>query len=242
MSSSGLSGRGLQQSAAQWADRGRALSQAMAELINQHKLSDASTALDVGCQDGRLLDALTRMTGLDWQGIDPGIAGEQRSPAGNRIIHGYADALAYPDHSFDVALFANVFEHVLPDRRVASLREMGRVLRPGGVIVGQIPNPYFLIESHSRLPLMGWLPMRVQKRYWRLAPVPWGHDFFVVTLRHVRRDAAAAGLDVVYTKRFNYPVEVIPASVQWLARLLQPLMSVYPWAWQFVLSKPASAR
>ena len=169
----GLSGRGMQQSPEQWALRGEVLTAAMAELVNEFKPAQAARALDVGCQAGGLVDALAARTSLSWEGIDPVIVGERKSPAGAIIKHGFADKLDYPNDTFDVELFANVFEHVPPDRRVASLRDMARVLRPGGVIVGQIPNPYFFVESHSRLPFMGWLPLPLQKRYWRLAPVPW---------------------------------------------------------------------
>ena len=118
---------------------------------------------------------------------------------------------------------------------------MYRALKPGGVVVGQLPNPYFPIESHSRLPFMGWLPVRAQKVYWRLAPVPWEHDFYVVTIKHVRRDAEAVGFEIPLTRRFNYPPEVVPASVRWAARALERPMKLMPWAWQFVLRRPASS-
>lgn len=233
----GLSGRGMQQSPEQWALRGAALTAAMADLVNEFKPPRAARALDVGCQTGGLVDALAERTAMSWEGIDPVIVGEQRSPAGAVIKHGFADELDYPNDTFDVELFANVFEHVPPNRRVASLRDMARVLRQGGVIVGQIPNPYFFVESHSRLPLMGWLPLWLQKRYWRLAPVPWEHDFFVVTLKHLRRDASRAGLRLSYSAGFNYPIEVVPKAVQWAARMLSPAMRKFPWSWQFVLVK-----
>jgi SAM-dependent methyltransferase len=133
-------------------------------------------------------------------------------------------------------MLANVYEHVFPERRVASFEEIRRVLAPGGVVVGQIPNPYFPIESHSRLPFMGWLPVGLQHRYWRLSPSPWEHDFFVVTPKHLRRDATAGGLEPRLVRNFNYPPEVIPEGVRWAARALRRPMGVMPWAWQFVLA------
>ena len=158
---------------------------------------------------------------------------------GLRLRPGKANDLKHPDGSFDAALFANVFEHVLPERRVASLRRWVRVLRPGGVIVGQIPNPYFL-DRVAQPPAASWAgcPMRVQKRYWRLAPVPWGHDFFVVTMKQLRSTASDAGFRTVYVRNFNYPPEVIPSSVRCAARALERPMRRLPWAWQFVLRRP----
>jgi hypothetical protein len=107
------------------------------------------------------------------------------------------------------------------------------------ILAEQIPNPYFPIESHSRLPFMGFLPIGLQRRYWQLSPVPWEHDFYVVTMRHVRYHAAASGFRVVHSKPFNYPLEAIPARVRPVARATAPLMRVFPWAWQFVLRKPS---
>ena len=151
---------------------------------------------------------------------------------------GKANDLKHPDGSFDAAVFANVFEHVFPEERLGSLSEIFRVLRPGGIVAGQLPNPYFPIESHSRLPFMGWLPVSVQKKYWKLAPVPWEHDFFVVTMKHLRSTASDAGFETVYVRNFNYPPEVIPTSVRWAARALERPMRRLPWAWQFVLRRP----
>jgi SAM-dependent methyltransferase len=118
------------------------------------------------------------------------------------------------------------------------MNEMRRVLRPGGVVVGQIPNPYFPIESHSRLPLMGWLPISVQRRYWKLSPVAWEHDFYVVTMRHVTKAALEAGLVLEFRRNFNYPLSVIPEKFRPVAKLLARPMQSFPWAWQFVLERP----
>jgi SAM-dependent methyltransferase len=131
-----------------------------------------------------------------------------------------------------------VFEHIAPEARDRSFLETRRVLKPGGVLVGQIPNPYFPIESHSRLPFLGWLPLSAQRRYWRLSRVPSQHDFFVVTLRHVRDCAQRAGYEVEMERPFNYPIEAIPKRVRGMARAMTPVLRVYPWAWQFVLRRP----
>jgi SAM-dependent methyltransferase len=153
------------------------------------------------------------------------------------LVPGRADSIPFPDQSFDVALFANVYEHVFPGDRVTSLEEIRRVLIPGGVVVGQLPNPYFPIESHSRLPFMGWLPVRMQKVYWKLAPVSWEHDFYVVTIRHLVKTADAVGFETLHVQNFNYPPEVIPKSVRFVARVFDRPLQRFPWAWQFALRR-----
>jgi ubiquinone/menaquinone biosynthesis C-methylase UbiE len=46
---------------------------------------------------------------------------------------GYADSLPWPSASFDVAVSCNMFHYIT--HPIEALREMGRVLRPGGVLV-----------------------------------------------------------------------------------------------------------
>lgn len=200
--STGLAGRGLLQSRGEWAVRNHILGESLSQLAERHLHKGARRGLDIGCQKGVLTDYLNAHTAMMWEGIDPALSGPDKSPQGASLYSATADHLPYPDRHFDCLLLANVFEHIPPDQRDASFREMYRVLLPGCIVVGQIPNPYFPIESHSRLPFMGWLPISLQKRYWRLAPVPWDHDFFTVTVRHVRSAAEKSRLPGSRDKKF----------------------------------------
>ncbi len=227
------------QSQEEWDTRNRVLAESMSSLINRFagEPSNEGRGIDVGCQAGALTDAMQEQTSFTWTGIDPTIAEPRSSAGGLELLPGFADRLPFKDEAFEVALFANVYEHVLPERREASLTEIRRVLSPGGYVVGQIPNPYFPIESHSRLPFMGWLPIRAQKVYWRLSPVPWEHDFFVVTMRQLRASAEQLGYRTVYVRNFNYPPEVIPQALRGAWRMMERPMRRMPWAWQFVLQR-----
>jgi ubiquinone/menaquinone biosynthesis C-methylase UbiE len=229
----------LLQSDEEWAARNTVLSRQMADLIDQYSAPGATVGIEIGCQHGALTEQMERLTRVPtWVGIDPALTEETVTDSGCVLRPARASRLEFGDETFDVALFANVFEHVPPDERDVSLREIYRVLKPGGVVVGQLPNPFFPIESHSRLPFMGWLPTKWQHRYWKLAPVSWDHDFYVVTFKHLKQTAQRAGFDVAYVRNFNYPPEVIPRSVRWAARLLERPMRYLPWSWQFVLVRP----
>jgi SAM-dependent methyltransferase len=233
-----LAGTGLMQSPEEWAARGRALAGSLGALLRDYLAERSGRGLDIGCQAGGLIDQITEETGLSWCGIDPILTEKSVTEKGAPIGPGRADAIPFPDAYLDAAILANVFEHILPDARQKSLDEIYRVLKPGGILAGQIPNPYFPIESHSRLPFMGFLPIGMQRRYWGLSRVPWEHDFFVVTLRHLKHHAVASGFRVAYSGPFQYPLEAIPRRARPVARIAAPAMRIIPWAWQFVLIKP----
>jgi len=239
ISSGGLTGRGLLQSREEWAVRNHVLAQSLSQLAVEYLPGAIGHGLDIGCQSGELTDYLNAFTSLSWAGIDPALPESAKSPEGASLNPAAADSIPYPDEHFDCLALANVFEHIPQERRYASFAEMYRVLRPGGILIGQLPNPYFPIESHSRLPFMGWLPISMQRKYWSLAPVPWEHDFFTVTIRHVRAEARNAGFEIVKVSNFNYPPAALPKSVRPLANIMSLPMKYFPWAWQFVIRRPA---
>jgi hypothetical protein len=83
--------------------------------------------------------------------------------------------------------------------------------------------------------------MQLRDKYWKLAPVPWEHNFYSVTTRNVRAEAKRAGFEVVQVVNFNYPLEALPKAARPIATLLSLPMKQFPWAWQFVLRRPAEA-
>ena len=68
-------------------------------------------------------------------------------------------SLPFASGSFDIVIYNHVIEHV-GDRAAQhrALREISRVLVPGGQLYLAVPNRWALIEPHYRLPLLSWLP------------------------------------------------------------------------------------
>jgi SAM-dependent methyltransferase len=92
-------------------------------------------ALDVGCGEGRFCRML-KAAGITTTGIDPTPAmieeARRRDPAGE-YRSGRAEALEFPDASFDLVVSYITLVDI-PDFRVA-IREMARVLKPGGALL-----------------------------------------------------------------------------------------------------------
>ena len=233
----GSMGAGLLQTREEWETRNNVLSQSISSMINNYIQPNTGRGLDVGCQKGKPVDLLATQTKLTWWGIDPAISGRMTSPEGIPLQNGAAENIPFPDNYFDCVVLANVYEHIDPSKYDAALLEIRRVLTDGGILVGQLPNPYFPIESHSRLPFMGWLPIQLQKIYWRLTPSPWQHDFYVVTIRDLKQRSKSLGFQQIMVRNFNYPAEVVPQKLRWAANLAHPIMKVIPWSWQFTFRK-----
>ena len=94
--------------------------------------------LDAGCGYGRLVhQLLARVPGLSAVGVDASesMLQEARSRLKGRFVGARAvlESLPFPNHAFDAVICIGVIMHVRDD--AASLRELGRVLKPGGTLV-----------------------------------------------------------------------------------------------------------
>jgi ubiquinone/menaquinone biosynthesis C-methylase UbiE len=110
------------------------------KLAEHAELESAQRVLEIGCGTGNLALLVKRMwPQLEVVGLDPDPKALARASRKARragfeleLDRGFADQLPYPDASFDRVLSALMFHHLEADLRVASLREVLRVLRPGG--------------------------------------------------------------------------------------------------------------
>ena len=116
------------------------LGRARQELLRQADLHPGHRVLDVGCGTGSLA-VLTKASypDVDVVGLDPDAkalarAARKARRAGVRIeLHrGFSDALDHPDASFDRVLSSFMFHHLERGEKVRTLREIQRVLKPGG--------------------------------------------------------------------------------------------------------------
>jgi ubiquinone/menaquinone biosynthesis C-methylase UbiE len=184
------------------------------ESIEQHLILDLTgelagrRVLDVGCGDGALACAAASRR-ADVTGIDPDLAMlvAARSRAARVGVHvafleGRVEQLPFPDTSLDVVVSVTVLCFV-PDA-AAAVREMARVLRPGGrLVLGELGR-WSLWAAVRRI--RGWLGAST----WKAA------RFHSAT--ELRALAEQAGLRVMTIRAAVYypPVGV-------LARILAPL-------------------
>ncbi len=98
----------------------------------------ARDVLDVGCSAGYVLEAARRL-GMTPAGADvSGFAVELCRERGFRAEKGGLEKLPYPDASFDIVTCKHALEHAA--HPVEAMRELARVLRPGGVAFVIVPD------------------------------------------------------------------------------------------------------
>lgn len=110
------------------------------ELLLQAELRPGQRVLDIGCGTGSLaVLAKQRFPEVDVVGVDPDPRALER--AGRKARHaavnvrfdrGFADALDYPEGSFDRVFSSFMFHHLSRAEKEATLRAVRRVLKPGG--------------------------------------------------------------------------------------------------------------
>ncbi|MGI8803699.1 MAG: class I SAM-dependent methyltransferase [Solirubrobacteraceae bacterium] len=116
------------------------------ELRGLH-LADGIEILDAGCGSGRNMVDLARfgtVTGLEL--ADASVA-KARSRGVGAVVQATLEEMPFAADRFDLAVSFDVIEHLDDDRR--ALRELRRVVRPGGLLVVTVPAYQWLWSEHD---------------------------------------------------------------------------------------------
>ncbi|HVL56920.1 MAG TPA: methyltransferase domain-containing protein [Burkholderiaceae bacterium] len=157
------------------------------------------TLLDVGCGTGANLAALADRSepiGID---LAPEAIAFCRRRGLMRTLVGSADRLPFADGGFDVALSCDVLSHWSLSDKAAALREMQRVLRPGGTLLLNVPAYQWLLSQHD-------VAVHQDRRFSR---------------REIAALLAQTGFEPIWVSHWNAALLPAAVAVRWLRRARQ---------------------
>jgi SAM-dependent methyltransferase len=174
------------------------------------QIGETATALDIGTGTGTLARGFAG-AGYDVTGLDPSRALLDEAAALSRAdgvkvryIEGKAEALPFPDETFDLVTAGQCWHWF--DRPLAA-REAMRVLRPGGALV---------IAHFDWLPLLGNVVAATEDLILEFNP-GWTMSGTTGIYPHWLTDMAAAGFKALETASFDVSVPYSPEG--WRGRI-----------------------
>lgn len=142
-------------------------------VLSHHQPSglEKLSVLDIGSSTGIIADYLAthfhQVCGIDIDQLAVRFAKNHCMKPNLHFLMCDSLNICFAENCFDAIICAQVYEHV-PDAELM-MKEIFRVLKPGGVCYFAAGNRLSLMEPHYRLPLLSVVPRPVAHLYVRLA-------------------------------------------------------------------------
>lgn len=213
--------------------RRRILESFVAAIAKRAAAQGALRILDVGCGTGGNLSMLERFGAVD--GVDSAAAAVAHclTRGFTRITQARAEALPHADGTYDLVTALDVVEHF--DDDVAALREIHRVLRPGGTALVFVPafmwlwGPQDDVSEHRRRYTRPQIVERLRQAGFEVQRSTYANLTFLLPILVGRRLMRLAGMrpateNDLTPSMLNVPLGwVLGAERFWLARANLPL-------------------
>lgn len=167
---------------------------------------DDKLILDMPCGRGFYLNMFRYVSqcglvgaDLDWPVVQKARRNVGHLP-GMMLNNANIYALPYPANTFDGAILSEVLEHI--DDDVAGLREIHRVLKPGGVVAITVPNanyPFWWDPINKTLETL----FETHIRRGPLAGI-WANHVRLYTIDELQRGVQAAGFEIEESRAFTH--------------------------------------
>ncbi len=168
--------------------------------------ADDRTILDCACGRGFYLNMYRYVSGCRLVGLelDPDVIRKAQCHIGHlpdiTLTRGNIYALPLPDATFDGVILSEILEHI--DDDVAGLREVRRVLKPGGVVAITVPNANYPFLWDP----INWTLERTLRTHVGRGPLAgiWANHVRLYTRDALRGAVEAAGLEVEAERAFTH--------------------------------------
>jgi SAM-dependent methyltransferase len=130
-----------------WWYRGRRT--VLNRVIKDLGLPEHARILDAGCGSGRNMVELSRYGTVSAIELSSASVALARDRYAGEVVEGSVLEMPFADASFDLAASLDVIEHLEDD--VAALRELRRVVAPGGALLATVPAYQWLWSGHDEI-------------------------------------------------------------------------------------------
>lgn len=220
-----------------WAASRAARQKRHASFRHKFKLDEKTRVLDVGSENGENINLVLNETGVlpenVWiADIEPNALKNGRDKFGYQtVLLDESGILPFADGEFDLVYCSSVIEHVtIPKDEIWNVKNgaefrgaawenqkklAAEIRRVGKSYFVQTPNRGFLIESHSWLPLVGFLPrplllkvLSVSNKYWMKSAPP---DFNLLDAKQMAELFPEA--EIVLEKKFGLVKSIMAMKI-----------------------------
>ena len=201
------------------------------KVIHPFLTSNSTRFLDCGCGAGEYVFQIADQFGLDTFGIEydrEKVAQARLNPQhGYRISQGDVQSLPFGEGSFDYAMLNEVLEHVPDDS--AALKDVHRVLKPGGLLFVFSPNRWFPFETHGVyvrrsnrrvphwVPFVPYVPLSLGNRFLRY----WARNY---GQKELRMSVTTAGFSILRSSYVWQTFEGISGRQPKLVTIFKPAL------------------
>jgi SAM-dependent methyltransferase len=197
-----------------WWYRGRR--SVLETVIERLRLPARARILDAGCGSGRNMVELARhgtVTGVELSPTSVAIARERHA---GEVIEGSVLEMPFESASFDLAVSLDVIEHLQDD--LGALRELRRVVSPGGALLITVPayrwlwSGHDVVNHHHRRYTRGTLERVAEQAGWETVRTTYFNSLLLpvaIVLRVLDRFSRA-------TTESSLDLWVPPAPLNWL--------------------------
>ncbi len=216
----------------------RALRQAITEALARHTSGERLAILDAGCGTGGVLRALGsqhRVCGMDLSSLALGYCRSRgaRELVRAELVRASVEQIPFAAASFDAVISIDVLSHSSITSDLAAVKELARILRPGGLLIlqlsafdrlrGEHDESVHQVRRYTRrqvvalLGQVGFVPVSVRYRLAFLPPLMLINNL----LASRRREEGKADIAL--------PPPWINGSLRAAARVDQRLGGLIPW-------------
>jgi SAM-dependent methyltransferase len=192
-----------------WYTGRRKILESFLEDICSHITDRRPRILDVGCGTGANLLMLSKYGDAEGVDVSEDALAFCRERGLKNVKLGAAEKLPYDDGSFDLVTALDVVEHL--DDDLGGLREMRRVLRPGGRVLLFVPTFMFLwglqddVSNHRRRYRLPELRRVLEQAGFEIERTTYANITFFLPILLARKLMRATGIKAESENNINVP-------------------------------------